>query len=372
MKIKKYVAPTMPEAMRKIRKDLGSDAVILNSKEVRNGGFLGLFKKRNIEVIAALDPEPEKREKKATPSSQSYPMPKRPHLENENRSVLDEIQHLKKLIAQQNRQFDSYPPDYQVVFQYLLDQELEEDLAREIVDAVVNKHEEQKDQKAFNEILEDTRLEITKRLKTLSFTGITFDKQIVHFVGPTGVGKTTTLAKVAAHNMLKQRKQIAFVTVDTYRIAAIDQLRTYADILDVPLEVAYDINDYLQALDQFKDYDLILVDTAGRNFRDKRYINELKQSIVFNDTVETYLVLSVTAKAKDILDVYEQFRQIPIKELIFTKVDETNQYGSILNLALKHQLGVACLTNGQNVPDDIITPSPEMISSYVMGGYYDV
>src|SRR5699024_7354858 len=156
--------------------------------------------------------------------------------------------------------------------------------------AVVNKHEEQKDQKAFNEILEDTRLEITKRLKTLSFTGITFDKQIVHFVGPTGVGKTTTLAKVAAHNMLKQRKQIAFVTVDTYRIAAIDQLRTYADISDVPLEVAYDIHDYLPALDRFKDCDFIVGDSGGRDFRDKRYINDLKQSIVFKDTVETYLV----------------------------------------------------------------------------------
>src|SRR5699024_5424196 len=118
MKIKKYVAPTMPEAMRKIRKDLGSDAVILNSKEVRNGGFLDMYKKRNIEMIAALDPEPEKPEKKATPSYQTYPRTKSRHLENEHRYVLDEIQHLKKLIAQQNRQLDSYQPDYQVVFQY--------------------------------------------------------------------------------------------------------------------------------------------------------------------------------------------------------------------------------------------------------------
>src|SRR5699024_10644069 len=110
-----------------------------------------------------------------------------------------------------------------------------------------------------------------------------------------------------------------FITVDTYRIAAVDQLKTYANILDVPLEVAYDIEGYKQALGQFKDYDLILVDTAGRNFRDERYVKELQQSIVFDDMVATYLVLSMTAKPKDIVDIYEQFRHIPIDELIFTK-----------------------------------------------------
>src|SRR5699024_7200672 len=111
--------------------------------------------------------------------------------------------------------------------------------------------------------------------------GISFKRQVIQFVGPTGVGKTTTLAKVAALTMLKYKKKVAFVTTDTYRIAAIDQLKTYAKILNVPIRVAYSLADYEAALKEFATYDHIFVDTAGRNFRDPKYVRELKQMIHF-------------------------------------------------------------------------------------------
>src|SRR5699024_10910696 len=143
--------------------------------------------------------------------------------------------------------------------------------------------------------------------------GGTFDdhKQFIQFVGPTGVGKTTTLAKVAAKTILEQKKEDAFITMDTYRIAAIDQLKTYARILDVTIEVAYSLEDYKQALQKFQQYDYIFVDTAGRNFRNLQYIQELKKMLTIDERrVETVLTLALTAKAQDISDIYRDRKSV--------------------------------------------------------------
>ncbi|MGY0691576.1 flagellar biosynthesis protein FlhF [Virgibacillus sp. FSP13] len=368
MKVKKYVAPTMPEVMQQIRKELGPDAVILNSKEIKQGRFLGLLKKRKIEVVAALDPQPikPKQEKTVTPLvKETASTAKSGKTDHE---VLQEIQQLKKMIELQSAQTKTnFSPEYQVVYQHLLDQEVTEMLAIDLLDKIVEQHNDNGVTPAIEQIFRDTKQEINRRLHDLSFTGVTYDKQIIHFVGPTGVGKTTTLAKVAASCMLNDHKKVAFITADTYRIAAIEQLKTYARILDVPIEVAYNNDDYKAAINQFSDYDLILVDTAGRNFRDKQYVEELKKSINFDQNVETYLVLSLTAKPKDILDIYEQFQHIPIKELIFTKLDETRQYGSMLNVMINKQIGIAYLTNGQGVPDDLTKPSANIVSNLIVG-----
>ncbi|MFZ3576624.1 flagellar biosynthesis protein FlhF [Virgibacillus sp. DJP39] len=373
MRVKKYVAATMPEAMHQIRKELGVDAVILNSKEVRNGKLFGLFKKRNIEVIAALDPEPKMPKPKVKNELPDINIDKKTgnsHVKNDS-NVLNEIKQLKKLVEFQNQQVKSkFSTQYNIVYQHLMSQEVSESLAAEIVNSIIEKHGENND---FDQhtIFQDTMKEITNRISSLSFEGITYDKKIIHFVGPTGVGKTTSIAKVAAKSMLKDQKKVAFITADTYRIAAIEQLKTYAQILDVPLEVAYDIKDYKNAVEKFSDFDLILVDTAGRNFRDERFVHELKQSIDFNNEIETYLVLSLTAKPNDLQKISEQFKHIPIKEYIFTKIDETRQYGSMLNIALANKTGIAYMTNGQDVPDDIIKPNPQKISEYIVGEYRD-
>ncbi|WP_430785899.1 flagellar biosynthesis protein FlhF [Virgibacillus flavescens] len=374
MKVKKYVAATMPEAMHQIRKELGADAVILNSKEVKNGSFFGIFKKRNIEVIAALDPEPTKadiKQRSDIPVSKAIKNQKS-EAPRKDEHVLKEIKQLKKLLEVQNQSVnDKFSPQYKLVYQHLIDQEINEELAAGIVQEVLDKHAATDDELEQRVIFQETLKEISSRLTNFSFEGITFNKKIIHFVGPTGVGKTTTIAKIAAENMLNMNKRVAFITADTYRIAAIEQLRTYAKILDIPLEVAYDITDYKRAVEKFTDYDLILVDTAGRNFRDERYVRELKNSIDFNDQIETYLVLSLTAKPKDLMKISDQFKHIPIKAYIFTKVDETRQYGSMLNLAVQNQMGIAYMTNGQDVPDDLVKPSPEKISEYIVGEYRD-
>jgi len=373
MKVKKYTAPTMPEAMKLIRKELGADAVILSSKEIQDGGFLGFFQKRKIEVVAALDPSPVPKKQSMTntlKNPQAMEKNQKGQMETE---LINEMKHMRRILEQQSLQANSFKfaPDFQVIFQYLLDQEIEEDIATTIIENVLKKLEENQVSPTSSVIITEVKREIDAQLDELSFQGISPTARVVHFVGPTGVGKTTTLAKVAAKSILQENRKVAFITMDTYRIAAIEQLKTYAKILDTPVEVVYSIEDYRNAIQKLKGYDLILVDTAGRNYRDEQYVKELTQNIVEAENVENYLVLSLTAKPRDINDIYHSFRHVNIKALIFTKVDETRQYGSLLNLPLAHQKGIAYITNGQEVPDNLVEPSKEIISNYIVGDLID-
>lgn len=371
MKIKKYVAKSMPEAMNEIRKELGSEAVILNSKQIKTGGFLGLFQTKSIEVIAALDKEPV-----VTKKQYEQEVKQTVHSANrggtENKEVLTEIKQLKQLLATQSFQsVNDFPPLFEKMHTYLLNQEVDKPIAKEIITSVIERANELSTV-SDERIKQLTKNEIVNRMDHVSFNGITEGKQIIQFVGPTGVGKTTTLAKVAASNMLDEKKNIAFITTDTYRIAAIEQLKTYATILGVPVEVAYSMEDYKDALKKFAHYDLIFVDTAGRNFRDEKYVDELKNMIDFETyKVETYLVQSLTAKAQDVIDIYEKFAAIPVEKVIFTKLDETLSYGSILNISRTKAIDIAYFTNGQDVPDDLLEPSAQMVSDLILSRYND-
>lgn len=355
----------MPEAMKQIRKELGKNAVILNSKEIQEGGFLGLFKKRKIEVIAALDEMPNfpKQNKKPDIREQKE---KIKNNYSDNRDILNELKHLKQLVQLQADSNNKFELEFQVFYQHLIEQEVSPPIAEQLIRQTQEKNPSLKDAPV-EEIREALQKEIEQSLEDTTFSGLSYNTKIVQFVGPTGVGKTTSIAKIAANSMLNDKKSVAFITMDTYRIAAIEQLKTYAQILDVPVEVAYSLEDYNEAIIKLSHYDLILVDTAGRNFRDEQYVKELKDSMNENLAVETFLVLSLTAKPKDILEIYDSFDKIPIKEVIFTKLDETTQYGSMLNICLEKQTGIAYLTNGQDVPDDILNPSPSKISEMIVG-----
>lgn len=368
MKVKKYTASTMPEIMKKIRVELGEDAVILHSKEINQGGFLGLFKKKKVEVVAAVDPTPLKKDNK--PKSDQLireSSPQRYLDAKPDRSVLQEIQHVKKLIETQHLASNtSFPANYEIVYQHLCNQEISEQIGKKIIEILLEDDEEGVNSLA--EISQHLRTTLSDRLTDLPFHGMNNDHQVFHFIGPTGVGKTTTIAKIAANCMLKDKKSVAFITMDTYRIAAIEQLKTYAQILDVPIKVAYSLEDYKEAINELRLYDYILVDTAGRNYRDDKYIHDLKPYLSATPNNKSYLVLSLTSKPNDLLDVYEKFNKLPINQVIFTKMDETKQYGSLLNMIWQKNVGVAYITNGQDVPDDLLQPQPEQIIDFLLEG----
>lgn len=183
-------------------------------------------------------------------------------------------------------------------------------------------------------------------------------KYVVLF-GSTGAGKTTTLAKLAASSMLTEHKKIAFMTTDTYRIAAVEQLKTYAELLQAPFEVCYSKEECLKALEKFAEYDHVFIDTAGRNFKEEQYITELQEMIPFESGLQSFLVLSASAKYEDMKQVLKQFSGVPVNQFIFTKTDETASLGSVFQVLSESRIGAAYLTNGQDVPEDILSASPK-------------
>lgn len=373
---------SMSEAMKQIREELGSEAVILSSKAVYTGGFLGLFKKRNIEVMAAIDPGSQpvqtmikQKEKKVpvkpVPESSFVEISKPTVPQQANRGdseLLKEIEGLKGMIK--NIQIPSnkhYPEKLQQVYEYLIEQEVDTEIRSLIMPELLDKWFASKSESTDEEIRSWLEASLRKVVDQVPNGQTGLQKKYINIVGPTGVGKTTTLAKVAAETMLKHDKKVAFITTDTYRIAAIDQLKTYAKILNVPIEVAYNLEDFKRATDRFSHYDYVFIDTAGRNFRNPQYVKDLGEIIHFTEEMETYLVLSLTSKQKDMEDIYRQFTTIPIKQVIFTKADETSTFGSIFNFIHTHKLGVAYITNGQNVPDDIEKGTSSNLLKMVFG-----
>ncbi|WNF35443.1 flagellar biosynthesis protein FlhF [Bacillaceae bacterium IKA-2] len=380
MKVKKFVAESMSEAMKKIRLELGGDAVILNSKAVNTGGFLGFFTKKNIEVIAAIDTAPTvrrqipKKQAKATPSNKVVQKEVNSGKVNQvakDETLLAEVKALKHIVngisSSINTQFDDYPEPLRKMNQLLIDQDVLPTIRNEVMKKLLKKWYIQ-DKESFND------LEITKWAKDLltdsvswdEMGGFKFNKKFLNLVGPTGVGKTTTIAKIAAHCVLKHKKKVAFITTDTFRIAAIDQLKTYAKILNVPVEIAYSIDDFKEAKEKFASYDLVVIDSAGRNFLNQLYIDELKKVIDFNEEMETYLVLALTSKYRDMVTIYEQFSKININKVIFTKKDETFSRGAMINLVHEYNVGVSYITNGQSVPDDISEGSANEIVNSIL------
>jgi len=193
------------------------------------------------------------------------------------------------------------------------------------------------------------------------------DKKVLFFVGPTGVGKTTTLAKLAAKLSIVDNKSVALITADTYRIAAVEQLKTYSEILGVPLTTIYESNELPTAIENYKNKDYILIDTAGRNHKDSELLNELNNLISFVDSPEVFLLISLTTGYKDVESIIKSYKFLRDYKLIFTKYDEASLIGNILNVKFLTSKQLSYITTGQGVPDDIEVANSEKIANYIVG-----
>lgn len=368
MKVKKYIALTMQDAMKKIREEMGNDAVILNSKVVQSGGFLGLFAKKRIEVIAAMDPDVPTQKQTAQPKfgektiqnppikkEQSISQVKQQMVNEEDQDLIAELKELKGMLQSitTNEQIGLYPEPLKLMVDKLIKLEVNSVLRSQIMSELLEYWYKKSGNLTPSQLNEKEKELFETKLEGLDFSGVSYKKKYINVIGPTGVGKTTTLAKLAAECVLQKKKKVAFITTDTFRIAAIDQLKTYAKILNVPIEVCYSIDDLKIAKKKLEMYDYIFIDTAGRNFLEAQYVTDLQSIIDFDDEMETFLVLAATAKATDMLAVYQQFSVIPINKLIFTKLDETSTRGPLFDVMINTNKGVAYTTHGQNVPDDI-------------------
>ncbi|TVY10640.1 flagellar biosynthesis protein FlhF [Paenibacillus cremeus] len=437
MRVKRYVVDSMPDALQKIRTDLGKDAVILNTKEIRSGGFLGLFAKKKIEVIAATDssspsggvgsasksatavatkpspmitaqPQVAKataaaaygsiREEKPTLAFPDVPdvLPPRPmapqpapitsthtfvpqspkeRLEQtssrkeKEELLLDEIKQMKELMLMLSKQSNAQAPADPVIVdleQRLRNQEVDADFITELMGLVKSEAESGEVPVTQELAVEIVKKRLSELLQSNGRKPIDRDTRIAHFVGPTGVGKTTTIAKLAAEQVLKHQRKVGFITSDTYRIAAVEQLKTYATILNVPLEVVFSPLDLNKAFERLSDCDLIFMDTAGRNFRNEMYVSELNALLQSNGHSETFLVLSLTTKYKDMKAITNNFSKFKLDKVLFTKMDETDSFGPIVNLIREFGLQTSYVANGQNVPDDILELNEKQIIDLIL------
>lgn len=384
MKMKKYNATSIAEAMKQIRADLGEDAIILNSKVVVKKKFFGLVKNKSYEVVAGFDRIEKKPTISNLPDIPAYTslnneqqhIPSQPMKQSEEpafaqapqadsslpSNLVKEIADLKSIMQSMQRMStqSQYPDELLPFVDFLKQQELGEELITAISDELFM-HYHKNHEISWENMQNIAKDFLRKELYALPISGLSYEKKYINVLGPTGVGKTTTIAKMAARSVLEKKKKVGFITTDTYRIAAIEQLKTYAALLQAPVEVVYNAEDYATAINKLAHLDLIFIDTAGRNYREAKYVNDLKTLINFSEQAESYLVLALTAKQKDLESIIEQFKDLTIEKFIFTKLDETNSIGTMFNLMIKYNKGLAYYTDGQEVPEDIEQPNSDSL-----------
>ncbi|HLK57747.1 MAG TPA: flagellar biosynthesis protein FlhF [Chthonomonadaceae bacterium] len=252
------------------------------------------------------------------------------------------------------------------LYQRLMDMGVSKELARELMEDLpdVAAWKEQAQLPLAESALREL---IARRVASGGAIKLTPGKlKAVALIGPTGVGKTTTIAKLAAHFALVECKKVALLTVDTYRIAAVEQLKTYSQIIDIPIRVAYSHAEVMPAVAEFADYDLLLIDTAGRSQKNIMQVGELK-SLLEGLGCETHLVLSAPIKEQDMLEAAQRFSAARVDRLLFSKLDETSTYGSLLNVADRTGIPLSYLTTGQKVPEDIEIADGVKLATLILG-----
>lgn len=427
MIIKKFQGKTEAEAAEAAKKELGSNMVIMNVRNVKRKGLFSFLLPQMVEVTVALEEEPDRvisavrsEERQLLPASEQVRnkaltegMRNQPDTgektatgnrtsdffdtgeKQADSSVIEEkLDSLQTLLEQQLQKSDESKEEdkdkdkdkenekeeevselerfMKLLYGAMLDNEVGECYANQIIDEIEKNN---KPNMPFDYALTNTYQKmILKFGKPAGITPAEKGIKMVYFVGPTGVGKTTTIAKIASKFSVEGKKKVALLTTDTYRIAAAEQLRTYANILEVPFRVVYSTDEVEQALIDFRGYDFILVDTAGHSHHNEAQrdaMNEFLHAADGRVEKEVFLVLSATTKYRDLISIADTYSAMTDYKLIFTKLDETTTLGNLLNLKLYTGASLSYVTCGQNVPDDIEVFNPQKTVKQLLGGRKD-
>ncbi|MBT3224926.1 MAG: flagellar biosynthesis protein FlhF [Deltaproteobacteria bacterium] len=422
MQVKKYTASNMQEAIKMIKEDLGSRAIIISTRKIRKGtGAFGMFGQHVLEITAARDERPkpvnpneyngllkQQQQKTEYETEILQNPPKTPRkIESKqdpaiSRNLQEDISELKEMVTDLRKghrrktndsanvthlryelselknlvtslvnqssilREDDLHENLIALYQQLCFNGVEDKFARRLIEEVRKKIPKQEIgnfsyvkiyvARMFMQVIK------TNPAPTAKNKGAGKKPKILTFLGPTGVGKTTTLAKIAGVEKIEHPDlKIGLITLDTFRIAAVQQLQEYARIINVPIRV---VNDRIQldhALAEFKKKDLILIDTAGRSQRDESQMSELRDILIDQKSFDNLLVLSATTKDNDQVEITKRFSTIPLSGVVFTKLDESTSYGSIFNHSIRFKLPLTYLTTGQNVPDDIENASRDRL-----------
>ena len=369
----------MQQALALVRRELGPQAAVLQTREIRAGALWSwLPGMRQIEVTASTEVNVPSRLSK--PREQAAAQAGReiaPGIEWEAKALfrdelkgrLDELHSLVEDLCRQSRRGgpSEWSTELFQVFTDLIEADVDEDVARDLVEQVrttAPRHVRGDAEIARNWLAGEIEGQIPVRGPIAVTPGRT---RLVALVGPTGVGKTTTIAKLAANFRLRDRRRVGLITVDTYRIAAVEQLRTYADIIDLPMQVVATTAEMRQAVKGMADLDLVLLDTAGRSPKDEVKLQELAALIEEAQPHEVHLVLSSVANASVLTRTAERFAAVGTTALMLTKLDEATGLGQLLPLLRESRLPISYVTHGQNVPDDIAPADARKLARQIIG-----
>lgn len=383
MIIKKFQGKTENEAVEAAKKEMGGNIVIMNVRDLKKKGFFSFFSRGQVEVTVALEEEGEKytpvKKEENRETVQRRPLP---NVQGENSAVLEEkLDNLHALLEQQIQKPEEEKPEEEpetppseferlmkLLYNKLLDNEVDEKYANQIIDEM---EKSAKPNMPFEYALTNVYQKMVLKFgKSEGIAPAENGMKVIFFVGPTGVGKTTTIAKLASHYIVDEKKKVAMITSDTYRIAAAEQLRIYASILEVPFRVVYSPEEIVQCLRVFAGFDYIFVDTSGHSYQNEEQKQNMEQIVHAVDgeaEKEVYLVLSATTKYKDLLKIVDTYSEITDYKLIFTKLDETNALGNLMNVKLHTDKMISYITCGQNVPDDFREFNPQSAVRQLLG-----
>ncbi|MCR5726189.1 MAG: flagellar biosynthesis protein FlhF [Lachnospiraceae bacterium] len=407
MIIKKFQGNTETEAILLAKDELGKEAIVTNVKVIKPKGLARLFKKPTYEITAALDETPPKTELSRRESIKAM-FKDNPDIilddgpeeksskEKEAVSSIEGAKQLEQRISniatllekqigsakkeasaetkdekadiEESKEKDRNNACLQLIKEQLLANEVDEKYISQLITEI---EPTLKKDSSVENILSGIYQKIVLKLGKTEVMGVTSKKaRFVFFIGPTGVGKTTTIAKLASKLKLDMKLNVALMTADTYRIAAVDQLKTYAEILQVPLKVVYSDTELKDAYEEMKNFDIVLIDTAGRSHRDKQQREDIEKLInaIPEEQRDIFLVLSITTKYKDLIRITEAYSEIAKYRLIFTKLDETDTLGNIFNVKLLTGAPLSYATFGQKVPNDIARLDAQMIAKQLLGG----
>lgn len=420
MIVKKFEAPTETEAVLKAKEELGSNAVVLNVKTLKQRGIFRLFRSDKVEITAALeenefigsmnlsnravsDAALEKQIKADRGNGFSAVADEKLDIINDSAVIEEKLDSLHDMISRQMKKENTSGRDIanayeelsatkennpsedsrdtasknsnfkflQLIYNKLIDNEVDEKYANMIIGEISSSIKKESN---IDSLLSGVYQKLILKLGEPAEISTSDKPTVVLFIGPTGVGKTTTIAKLASYYKLEKQCKVAFMTADTYRIAAVEQLNTYASIISCPISVVYSSDEVEEALNNFEDYDLIFVDTAGRSHKDEDQMLELLelksmiQGLSDRFNLECYLTLSATTKYKDLIKITEVYKDIKDYKIIFTKLDETSALGNILNIRLATGAQLAYTTSGQNVPNDIELINEQSVVKQLLGG----
>lgn len=416
MRIKKFLAPSIKEATEQMKEELGSDAIILNTRRIPKNGLMKQLGKEQFEITGAVDEQPVPRpsEQPLTYSRRSVRQtyqsaPALPELPEQEEPAVEglrkmtrvfereaevpsprpsqalrdasdiiqlkaEVEGMKSVLMELSHQlkykhFGELPETLKNVYLNLLQQDVDEKFAVTLTNIVLKKVN-QRDHDNLNAIEQTVLQSIASDFPVASNVSASKKTRIVVLVGPTGVGKTTTIAKLAAIEKLAHGRSVGLISCDTYRIGAIEQLKTFAVIAEIPMQVVYRAADIAAAVKKFQKHDVIFIDTVGRSQKAKKELADLKKIVQAAKADEVHLVLSAQTNDATLNDIVDKFSLLDPTHLIFSKMDEAAIFGPLYNIAQRTKIPVSFFATGQAVPDDISVSDGMTFAKMLYQGHY--